>query len=338
MTSRKKERMSMLDKLATAGSATPGAAASMITTNRALRSARDAVDGHHVWELDPSQIDDNRPVDRLETNDIEDLRLAIETNGQTVPILVRRQPSQPDRYLLVYGRRKLEAIRRSDKVSKIRALIATLDESAAVRAQVSENMARRDLTYIEKALFARELVRSGFGNQSEVAEVLTMSKSAISMALGIVDTVGEDLIRAIGPAPGAGRPRWEALGKCIEATGSDRTELQEIASGTVEKTAAATDNVTEGGGASLRALETVETILAQKAAHKQKATPDEQSRTMTAASRPLVFDGTKIGSLRKNAKGLTIALSESDFSKWLEAEAHEVLNELYVRWKSKRVD
>ena len=83
----------------------------MMTSNRALRSARDAVDAHHVWELDPESIIDDRMADRLDPADVLDLRDAIETNGQTVPILVRRAPGETDRYLLVYGRRRLEAIR-----------------------------------------------------------------------------------------------------------------------------------------------------------------------------------------------------------------------------------
>ena len=58
MTASKKKRMSMLDSLATAG--TPAAPGSMMSTNRALRSARDAVDAHHVWELDPDEIEDGR--------------------------------------------------------------------------------------------------------------------------------------------------------------------------------------------------------------------------------------------------------------------------------------
>ena len=52
MTSGKKKRMSMLDNLAAAGGPAPtpqaGAVTPMMTSNRALRSARDAVDSHHV--------------------------------------------------------------------------------------------------------------------------------------------------------------------------------------------------------------------------------------------------------------------------------------------------
>jgi len=40
----------MLDNIAQAKAPAP----SMMATNRALRSARDAVDGHNVWDLGPS--------------------------------------------------------------------------------------------------------------------------------------------------------------------------------------------------------------------------------------------------------------------------------------------
>ena len=185
MSDGKKRRMSMLDNLAAAGS--PAPPGSMMSSNRALRSARDAVDSHHVWELDPATIDDGRIADRFDPEDVADLREAIETNGQAVPILVRRNPADPDRYLLVYGRRRLEAIRSSDKVQKVRALVANLDDEAALRTQISENMARRDLSFIEKAVFAQELVAKGFGNQSQVAEVLTVTKSSVSMAIAVAE-------------------------------------------------------------------------------------------------------------------------------------------------------
>ena len=82
MTSSKKKRMSMLDSLAAAGGPSPALATSMMTTNPALRSARDAVDSHHVWELDPANILVDRIDDRLDPGDVHDLIDAIETNGQ----------------------------------------------------------------------------------------------------------------------------------------------------------------------------------------------------------------------------------------------------------------
>lgn len=212
MTDNKKKRLSMLENLSTPAPAP----SSLMKTNRPLRAARAAVDAHRVWDLDPAQIIDTRVADRLDHDDVADLRHSIEVSGQTVPILVRRHATQPDTYHLVYGRRRLEAIRTSTTVTTVRALIADIDADAAVEAQISENMARRDLTYIEKALFAHDLIESGFGNQSRVAEVLTVTKSAISMGLAIVATIGPDLIRAIGPAQGIGRPRWRPSPRVLQ--------------------------------------------------------------------------------------------------------------------------
>ena len=60
----KKQRMSLLDNLAGTATPTPG---SIMPGNRALRAARDAVDAHRVWELDPDQIDiGDRIRDRLD--------------------------------------------------------------------------------------------------------------------------------------------------------------------------------------------------------------------------------------------------------------------------------
>ncbi|KZY33799.1 plasmid partitioning protein RepB [Roseovarius sp. HI0049] len=339
MSSSKKKRMSMLDSLASAGAPSPApqssAATPMMSANRALRSARDAVDGHHVWELDPANIVDDRMADRLDPADVLDLRDAIEANGQTVPILVRRVPDDPDRYLLVYGRRRLEAIRQSDKVTKIRALVANLDDDSALRAQISENMARRDLSYIEKALFAKDLVASGFGTQSQVAEVLTVTKSAISMAIAIVDIVGSDLVRAIGPAHGIGRPRWEALGRAIDENGLDRESLihvaEEVHGRRVDSTVV--DDSVSADDPSAQAFEAVAKAVA-KALKPAKA----PSSNGSSSSIPLKIGGKRGGSVKRTAKGLSIELTDGDFADWVESEVHDVIEELHERWQQRSED
>lgn len=334
MTSSKKKRMSMLDSLASAGAPSSTSQSSAVTpmmsSNRALRSARDAVDGHHVWELDPTNIVDGRMEDRLDPADVRDLRDAIEANGQTVPILVRRVPDDPDRYLLVYGRRRLEAIRQSDKVTKIRALVANLDDDSALRAQISENIARRDLSYIEKALFAKDLVASGFGTQSQVAEVLTVTKSAVSMAIAIVDIVGSDLVRAIGPAHGIGRPRWDALGRAIDENGLDRERLTQIAEEARGKGVGSTvvDDSVSTDDSSVQAFEAVAKAVA-KALKPAKA---------PSSSVPLKIGGKRGGSVKRTAKGLSIELASGDFADWVESEVHDVIEDLHERWQRRSED
>lgn len=338
MTNDKKKRMSMLDNLAAAGGRSPtpqaGAVTPMLKSNRALRSARDAVDSHHVWELDPASIVDDRMADRLDPADVLDLRDAIEANGQTVPILVRRHPAEADRYLLVYGRRRLEAIRLSDKVTKVRALVANLDDDSALRAQISENMARRDLSFIEKAIFAQELVSSGFGNQSQVAEILTVTKSSVSMAIAIADMVGTDLVRAIGAAHGIGRPRWEAVGRAIADNGLDRDSLISIAEDAHGKAGVAMviDEATTTDDPSVKAFEAV-----SKAVSKA-VKPAEAPSPSAASSVPLRIGGKRGGTLKRTAKGLSIELANSEFADWVELEAADLIEELHERWQQRSED
>ena len=335
MSDTRKKRMSMLDSLAAAGK--QGSAGSpMMASNRALRSARDAVDSHRIWELDPAQIDDLRTRDRLDPADVIDLRDAIEANGQTVPILVRRNPEQEGRYLLVYGGRRLEAIRGSDKVTKVRALVATLDERDAVTAQISENMARRDLSFIEKALFAKELVDTGFGNQSQVAEVLTVSKSSISMALSVAEMIGAELATAIGAAHGIGRPRWEAMARAIEQTGADKDELARLADDVHTRAqVAVVSGETPPEDVSVAAFEVVMGHLTPSPA--RPAVPRAKS-----AEKPrrqaLVVNGRKAGTLKRTAKGLNMEFDDPRFADWIESEAQAVIEELHARWKSRAED
>lgn len=327
MTDSKKKRMSMLDSLAAAG--TPPAPGSMMSSNRALRSARDAVDAHHVWELDPAEIQDERYSDRLDPKDVHDLRASIEQNGQTVPILVRRHATDPNRYLLVYGRRRLEAIRASDKVSKVRALIANLDDTAALRAQVSENTGRRDLSYIERALFAQELLDSGFGSQAQIAEVLNVTRSAVSMSISVAKAIGTALARAIGPAHGVGRPRWEALAKELADSRIENDDLSRVALD-VRAKAAANEQVDEDPQAdpSVAAFEAV-------ARHVKKTVSSTLGKKPRSKTTALVIDGTPVGAIKRSGRALRLDLTDVDdaFAEWLDARAQDVLEELHDRWK-----
>lgn len=322
MTDTKKKRLSMLDSLAKAGAPSAGTAAgSMMNTNRALRSARDAVDGHRIWDLDPESVRDDRLADRLDPADVADLRESIEANGQTVPILVRRDPDEADKYLLIYGRRRLEAVRSSETVSKVRAMIASMDDTAAVRAQVVENTGRRDLSFIERALFAQQLMDNGFGAQAQVAEVLNVTKSAISMALSVARSVGADLARAIGPAHGIGRPRWEALARDLDAATLPYEDLVALAVDARSKPYE--DDIDP----SVAAFDAVSRRL-------RKATSAPSGKT-GSKSQVIEADGRPIAKMARTKTGMKLDFSAEDqgFADWLREQTPAVLKELHARWK-----
>ncbi|WP_372803591.1 plasmid partitioning protein RepB [Paracoccus seriniphilus] len=319
MSDNRKKRLAALDSLSQIGTAAPP---SMMGSNRALRSARDAVDSHRIWELDPEQILDDRKADRMDHSDIDDLRQSIETVGQTVPILVRRDPNDSNRYLLVYGRRRLEAVRASDQVGKVRAMIASMDDRTAISAQASENTARRDLSFIERAMFAQQLLESGFGTQAEVAEVLNVTKSAISMSLSVARAVGDALAHAIGPAHGIGRPRWEALVNDLAESQVDIDDLIALATRVRHETSP------DVADPSVAAFDAVTRRLRKKP--KPESAPRLPSQTLRLGQ-------TATGKLKRTRDGmrLDIKTGDEEFADWLAQQIAASVEDLHARWKKR---
>lgn len=199
---------------------------------RALRQALEL--GERVVSLDTAMISSSFVSDRLteEERDDEDFLALVESireSGQHSPILVRPHPDRPDHYQVAYGHRRLRATRRLGQ--PVKALVRPLTDDELVLAQGKENAERRNLSFIERALFARALGERGF-DRKLVGEALAVQKSELSRLLQVADAVPERFVRAIGPAPKAGRERWMALGqffaekaavvKAEDETGSER--------------------------------------------------------------------------------------------------------------------
>ena len=172
--------------------------------------------GNAVIELDPDQIDGSMVSDRL-TAEIDpsfDLLVAsIEECGQQVPILVRPHPEQDRRYQVAYGRRRMRAA--TTLGIKVKAIVRQLSDNELVVAQGKENLDRRDLSYIEKALFARRLEDQGF-DRAVIISALSTDKADLSRYIAVARVIPEPLLHAIGPAIKAGRARWLALADLLK--------------------------------------------------------------------------------------------------------------------------
>ncbi len=133
-----------------------------------IRSERDRLKdlvesgGGAVRELDPSLIDPSPYPDRLPDDDassFEAFKRSIETEGQKVPVQVRKHPSSPGRYQIVYGHRRWLAAKQIGK--PVRAIEVEISDLDLVLAQGIENAGRQDLTWIERALFASRMDDAG---------------------------------------------------------------------------------------------------------------------------------------------------------------------------------
>lgn len=175
-------------------------------------------------DLDPGLIDAGGLQDRIESDPAEDeaLKASLAEYGQQVPVLVRPHPETEGRYQIVYGRRRVLALR--ELGMPVKALVRLLDDRDVVIAQGQENTARRDLSFIEKANFARQMVEAGY-DRKIIGDTLSMDKTLVSRMLSVAERVPEDLIQVIGAAPSVGRDRWMALAAALETSEVELGEL-----------------------------------------------------------------------------------------------------------------
>ncbi|MCI5042347.1 MAG: plasmid partitioning protein RepB [Donghicola eburneus] len=161
-------------------------------------------------EIPPELIDDAGLKDRLDDDPdgLAALVSSIKEYGQQVPVLLRQSPTDGNRYEIVYGRRRVAALR--ELGMPVRAMVRVLNDRDLIVAQGQENAARKDLTFIEKANFARQMVENGF-ERKVICDALHIDKTVISRMLSVTDAVPYPIIMAIGAAPSVGRDRWLAL-------------------------------------------------------------------------------------------------------------------------------
>ena len=176
---------------------------------RALRAQLAA--GAQVVELDPELVDPSFIRDRLENGeDFEAFKASLAEDGQQVPILVR--PTENGRYQAAYGHRRVAAL----KILKlpVKAVVRDLSDDQLILAQGKENSDRRDLSFIERALYAARLEDHGVARTALIS-ALSLQKGNLSTMITVARSIPEELIVAIGPAPKIGRPRWEQLAGLI---------------------------------------------------------------------------------------------------------------------------
>jgi ParB family chromosome partitioning protein len=307
-----------------------GAAPELTAVNSAPRAARPAggaigavgasiaeLRANAVVELDPHLIEAGGLEDRLEDDPEADAALmaSIEAHGQQVPVLVRPHETEEGRYRIVYGRRRVLVAR--DLGLPVKALVRDLDAAAAVMAQGQENSQRRDLSFIEKAHFARQMRDAGYG-RAAICDAVNVDKTVISRMLSVVDRLPVEVVVAIGSAPGIGRDRWLALAERYEA------------SGWAPEAAAALAVAPKGATGPDARFEALMTALARP---KPAAAP----RGPSATRRLEGSGGRALGTAALGAKAVTLRLetaSAEGFADWL----IERMPELHRDWLATRED
>lgn len=257
-----------------------------------------------VVEIAPDVVDVSFVVDRIPDGvdpEFASLKAAISAHGQQVPILVRPSPETPRRYQAAYGHRRLRVAR--ELGIPVKAIVRHLSDAELVIAQGQENHERRDLSFIERALFAAKLEQRQF-DRDTITSALSVDKPELSRLLSVINAIDTHIIMAIGPAPKIGRPRWLALAERM----ADPTakELVLLAAGTEEFRAAESN---------------ARFSIVLDASH----TSESQSQTpRTLLNTP---SGRQLAWIERTKKGLRLVSHESAFASFLERRLPELIRE-----------
>ena len=181
-----------------------------------------------IAELDPTLVHAGGLEDRIAISQEEIAALAesLRKAGQKVPILVRPHPSRPGEYEIVAGRRRLAACKIAGL--QVRAEIQDLDDAALIMGQAIENIAREDLTYIERARLAPRMVDEAGLAPADIDTAFSCGKTDRSRYLKIGRGIPDDILSFVGKAPGVGRPRWEKLLAHMEADEAALGRMREV--------------------------------------------------------------------------------------------------------------
>ncbi len=309
----------MLQAVTPADGATP-APSDAVSTPRTPRPSRGAIGAvsqsiadlksRSITEVAADMIDDAGLTDRLDEDPdgIAALMESIRSYGQQVPVLVRHHANVEGRYEVVYGRRRVAALKRLGQPVKV--MIRELSDRELVIAQGQENAARKDLTFIEKANFAAQMQAGGY-DRAVICDALHVDKTVISRMLQVAQAVPDRLIRAIGAAPAIGRDRWLLLARRLE--GRSLSELLALAS----------------GDTSDARFESLFAGLAEAPAPAAEAKPAATTEPLTGA------DGAALGDIRRRKDGTVLTLRGTQgFDDWLLSR----IEDLHRAWLEDRND
>ena len=311
-----------------------------------LRDSMRDMAASSVQDLDPSVIETGGLRDRLtlDPESIGKLAESIREHGQQVPILVRPIPGKMNRYAIVYGRRRLAAIRSLGAGYRVKAIIRSLEDEAAIIAQGQENNLRVDPSFIEKALFVQALRQGEFSTRI-IQDALGIDPSAISRMLLVVDNIPTEVVEAIGPAPDVGRRPWTDLAMLAR---DHSVDLVQIVSAEGDSWASQNSNARfarilelaqeSSDNAALRQANEIKGI--NDAALQNDVASDHLARGQGGqAGRRVEVEGLHFGSMKKSRRILSINVSlrhQPDFGQWLEDNADEAVRLLHERWKESR--
>lgn len=176
--------------------------------NASTRAATEQVPRKPETFIDIALIQPNpdQPRRTFAEDALKELADSVREKGIIQPLILRRNPRDPQGYEIVAGERRWRAAQRA-QLHQVPAIVRDLNDTEVLELAIIENIQRADLNAIEEAAGYRQLMDRFGHTQEQLAEALGKSRSHIAnllRLLGLPDDV-LDLVR--GGALSAGHAR-----------------------------------------------------------------------------------------------------------------------------------
>ena len=138
------------------------------------------------YDIPIALIDRNPHQPRLDFDerDLADLAESIKKHGMFQSVVVRQTPDR--RFELIAGERRLRAAQRAGW-EKVPAHILVVDDRETAEIALTENLQRRDLNAIEKAVAFRNYIEVYGGTNDELAKRLDLDRSTICNLIRLLE-------------------------------------------------------------------------------------------------------------------------------------------------------
>jgi ParB family chromosome partitioning protein len=120
-----------------------------------------------------------QPRRNFASEEIEELAASMRNHGVLQPILVRKDPKNPQGFELIAGERRWRAAQKA-KLHEIPAVVREFSDAEALEAALIENLQRADLSAIEEAHAYTRLMREFGHTQEKLAEALGKSRPYVA--------------------------------------------------------------------------------------------------------------------------------------------------------------
>lgn len=319
-------RKNLLDLTLEAHAPAPDATGtSSVPVMASLRDTMRQLGESGIQDLDPTSIEASDLQDRLliDQESIAELAESIRRHGQQVPVLVRPIPGQFNRYKIVYGRRRLAAVRLLGNGTRVKAIVRSLDDKTAIIAQGQENSLRLDPSFIEKSVFIGAMREAGY-DRTVIQEALGLSRQAVSTYTVVLDALPYSVIEAIGPAHDVGRRPWTELAQLARDDGIDLKSIVQSCLGELD--------LCENSNQRFE-------IIRKKAVEAKGGRAHSNNGRLVHHGSSTVDlklgDGRRLGKVRTGPHAVQMQLSLKDhpeFGQWIGSNAERIVRELHERW------